>query len=248
MTDISAQDPAAPRANHLDGLRIIKTLDHLHQRISARFPHSGLSGVCAELAATARLTETRAAGLAKPYLALRCALGLVIFVAIVAVVLMTTHLHLEGVARADPVSLTQGLESLVNLLALAGAAVWFLLTVETRLKRRLAHTALSELRAFAHVIDMYQLTKDPTVVVGGGPQTSVSPKRDMSQFELARYLDYCAEMLALIAKLAALYERAHADPEISAAANGVETLTSDLGRKIWQKITIIGQLAEVPRS
>jgi hypothetical protein len=46
-------------------------------------------------------------------------------------------------------------------------------------------------------------------------------------------------MLALIAKLAALYAGQTEDGEIVAAANDVEDLTTNLGRKIWQKIMII---------
>jgi hypothetical protein len=91
---------------------------------------------------------------------------------------------------------------------------------------------------------MHQLTKDPTVVLSGGARTSASPERRMTQFELSRYLDYCAEMLALISKLAALYAGATHDETVVGAVNEVESLTSDLGRKIWQKIMILSQLDE----
>jgi hypothetical protein len=132
----------------------------------------------------------------------------------------------------------------VNLLLLAGAAIWFVLTLEQRLKRSRTLAALYRLRAFAHVIDMHQLTKDPTMVLAGAPVTAASPERRMSEFELARYLDYCAEMLALTAKLAALYAGATTDERIMTAANEIEDLASNLGRKIWQKIMILSQLDE----
>ena len=93
---------------------------------------------------------------------------------------------------------------------------------------------------------MHQLTKDPTIVLAGGAPTASSPIRAMSEFELSRYLDYCAEMLALIAKLAALYAGRVQDPAVITAVNEVEELTSDLGRKIWQKIMIISRLTEQP--
>jgi hypothetical protein len=66
----------------------------------------------------------------------------------------------------------------------------------------------------------------------------------MSKFELSRYLDYCAEMLALIAKLAALYAGRFRDREVTASVVEIEELTSDLGRKIWQKIMILSELDE----
>ena len=64
----------------------------------------------------------------------------------------------------------------------------------------------------------------------------------MSRFELTRYLDYCAEMLALIGKLAALYAERMRDSVVINAVNDIENLTTGLGRKIWQKITIISAL------
>ncbi len=146
--------------------------------------------------------------------------------------------------RADPVGLTQGLDSVVNLLLLAFGAIWFVLTLEERLKRRRVRARLYELRAFAHVVDMHQLTKDPTVILSASEPTTSSPQRRMSKFELSRYLDYCAEMLALIAKLAALYAGRSRDGQVIAAVGEVEELTSDLGRKIWQKIMILSELDE----
>jgi hypothetical protein len=66
----------------------------------------------------------------------------------------------------------------------------------------------------------------------------------MSPFELARYLDYCSEMLSLSAKIAALYAQATKDPVIIDAARGLEQLTANLSSKIWQKIRMTQDLAE----
>jgi hypothetical protein len=70
--------------------------------------------------------------------------------------------------RSDVVAISQGLDSAVNLLLLAFAAIWFVLTLEARWKRRAVLQRLYELRSFAHVVDMHQLTKDPTIVLAGG--------------------------------------------------------------------------------
>ncbi len=131
------------------------------------------------------------------------------------------------------------MESVVNLVILIGAFVWSLWKLEDGVRRGRIMKALHEFRSLAHVIDMHQLTKDPTVVIG-----ATEPEHRMSQFALARYLDYCAEMLALIGKLAALYAAGTDDPEVVRAVNEIETLTTDMGRKIWQKITILGELVE----
>jgi hypothetical protein len=148
------------------------------------------------------------------------------------------------IRHADAVGIAEGLESIVNLLLLAFGAIWSVLTLEQRLKRRRALREFFEFRSFAHVIDMHQLTKDPTVVLSAAARTPSSPERQMSEFELSRYLDYCAEMLALISKLAALYAGRLQDREVVAAVNEVEELTSNLGRKIWQKIMIVSRLNE----
>jgi hypothetical protein len=132
----------------------------------------------------------------------------------------------------------------INLLILLGAGIWFFMTLEQRLKRGRVLEDLHQLRAFAHVVDMHQLTKDPTTILSRGATTASSPKREMSRFQLTRYLEYCAEMLSLIGKLAALYGERTPDTEVLGAVNDVEDLCTSLGRKIWQKITILSALED----
>ena len=141
-------------------------------------------------------------------------------------------------------SVAQGINAVVNLFLLAFGAIWFVLTLEQRWKRQRVLAHLYEFRSLAHIVDMHQLTKDATVVLGGGKPTPSSPERRMSEFELSRYLEYCAEMLALIAKLAAIYAGRTQDREITAAVNEIEELTGNLGRKIWQKTMIATRLNE----
>jgi hypothetical protein len=61
----------------------------------------------------------------------------------------------------------------------------------------------------------------------------------MTRFELARYLDYCSEMLSLTSKLAVLYVQRLDDAAVLGAVNDVQELTSGLSNKIWQKIVIL---------
>ncbi len=86
---------------------------------------------------------------------------------------------------------------------------------------------------------MHQLSKDPEAILSPTMATASSPHRNMTRFELARYLDYCSEMLSLSSKLAALHIQYVRDPVVIAAVNDVETLTSGLAQKIWQKIIIL---------
>jgi hypothetical protein len=227
---------------HLRADRVLATLDKLEARIVARFPQAGLAQVCAQLIATARFTAQDAADLARPSYLWRSVSFALIVLGVVAQIAAFKLIRIQGGPLSVP-ELLQSLEAAVNLLILFGGALWFTLTLEERFKRRRALDALHRLRSLAHVIDMHQLTKDPTVVLDGR-RTHASPERTMSRFELTRYLDYCAEMLALIGKLAALYAERMRDGVVIEAVNDLENLTTDLGRKIWQKITILGVLEE----
>jgi hypothetical protein len=227
----------------LDASKIVVTIMRLQARITERFPDSGLSRVAADLSETARATAAHVQTLDRPNHVLRVLAGAAVVAGIAAQIYAARLVNWSAVVtHADVVALTQGLDAIVNLLILAAGALWFLITLDRRLKRRAALRSLFELRSFAHIVDMHQLTKDPTVVLG--PPTASSPQRRMSEFELSRYLDYCAEMLALIAKLATLYAGQVQDEAVIGAVNEIEALTSDLGRKIWQKIMIIGRLDE----
>jgi hypothetical protein len=228
----------------LDPARVVATFDKLQARVNERFPHAGLATVCADLALVARETAGRARSLSRPYYGLRILAALTVIAAVGLQVYAFRLVDWSVIGKVDAPGAAEGLQAAVNLAILAFGALWFLITAEQRLKRRRTLNALFELRSFAHVIDMHQLTKDPTIVLADGPRTASSPERRMTEFELSRYLDYCAEMLALIAKLAALYANRSHDEVVFAAVNEVENLTSNLGRKIWQKIMILSQLKE----
>jgi hypothetical protein len=230
------------RYQHLSADRILTTLEKLRARIDARFPKAGLAGVCSEMIDTARQSARGAARLARPSYGWRLAALALIVAGVAAQIAAFRFLRVEDAHLSAP-ELVQGLEAAVNLLILFGGAIWFLLTLEERSKRRRALDALHRLRSLAHVIDMHQLTKDPTVLLDAH-KTSVSPERTMTRFELTRYLDYCSEMLALIGKLAAHYGERMRDSVVIDAVNDIENLTTGLGRKIWQKITIIEALDE----
>ncbi len=239
---------SAKRRTHafvLDAAKIVLTIERLKARIAERFPSSGLARVCADLAATAEVTAARERALARPYLGLRALVVLVVVAGLAAQIYVARLIDWAGIIhRASPVEVAEGLDSVLNILILVAGAALFLITLERRWKRQRVLKHLFEFRSLAHVVDMHQLTKDPTVVLSASEPTSSSPERRMTEFQLSHYLDYCAEMLALIAKLAALYAERTQDREVTAAVNEIEDLTSSLGRKIWQKIMILSQLDE----
>jgi hypothetical protein len=220
--------------------KIIATLETLGARIAERFPGSGLSNVCTDLIALGRETSLRSNAIAQPNFWLR----LIIWLAIAAgIALLTTVGHTiftSTKASDDLFGTVQGIDSGFNIVVLVGATLFFVSSLEDRLRQRRALAALHEFRSIVHVIDMHQLTKDPGMM--GAARTSASPDRDLTAFELTRYLDYCSEMLSLAAKLAALYAEKLSDPVVVDTVGDIERLTSNLSSKIWQKITIIQSL------
>ena len=182
--------------------------------------------------------QQKSSAIAKPNFALRAAVCIAIAAGIAGLSIIPFAINFQ-MGSAEILSVFQGVEAAANIVVLMGAALYFLISLETRIKRRRSLRELHAFRSIAHVIDMHQLTKDPSAILAGGPPTESSPERTMSQFELTRYLDYCSEMLSLTSKLAALYAQNLPDPVIIDAVNDIERLTTNLSQKIWQKITIL---------
>ncbi|MEP6607791.1 MAG: hypothetical protein ABJA83_03840 [Burkholderiaceae bacterium] len=220
---------------------ISQTLSLLARRISERFPESWLSRVAAELVEVARQNQAVIEHLRRPLWWVR---GLTVLTIGALVALMAwAAVELRSVVKGGTVTLAEVLQSIdaaTSELIFLSLTVLFLVSVETRLKRRTALRMLHRLRSVAHVVDMHQLTKDPEHVLRHVPATASSPERTLSRDQLPRYLDYCSELLALTSKLAALHAQHLYDPVVLDSVNDIETLTADLSRKIWQKISIIG--------
>lgn len=218
-----------PNFLSLDAGEIVNTIDRLRGRIEDRFPGSGLGQVCAQLLQISRDASERAARIAKPILPLRIATGILAVVIVAGLILMVTRLR-PPPGTFELGQFIQVLEAGINDVVLIGAAIFFLVTIEARIKRRRALRALRELRSIGHIIDMHQLTKDPE---------RTDPDRPMTARELGRYLDYCSEMLSLTGKVAALYVQDFEDDVALQAVNEIEDLTTGLARKIWQKLSIV---------
>ncbi len=222
----------------LDAAKIERTVERLAQRVEQRFPGSGLAQVVRELLGIARHTAETAAWISRPHVGLRVAIGVLGLLMLVGLAVSLMSLRIQVGPPTLP-ELAQGIEAAIGDVVYVAVAAFFLVTIETRMKRRRALRAIHELRAIAHVIDMHQLTKDPEWVLARGSETGIVASRSMSLFELSRYLDYCSEALSLTGKVAALYVQPFDDPVALGAVNEVEQLTTGLSRKIWQKLTVL---------
>ena len=183
---------------------VISTMGKLERRISERFPDSGLSKVCQDLLTLARESDKTIQWISKPNYLIR--IIIVLFIALFVIVLVYSVLHLDfEISQFSVRDFVQLSEAALNELVLIGAGIIFLVTFETRRKRKRIITAANKLRCFAHIIDAHQLTKDPDRISKIYTVTQSSPKHFLTETELGRYLDYCTEMLALVGKLGFLY-------------------------------------------
>ena len=66
----------------------------------------------------------------------------------------------------------------------------------------------------------------------------------MNPQSLARYLDYCTDMLSLTGKLSALLVQRFKDEVVLAEVNEIEALANALAGRIWQKIQLLERLLE----
>ncbi len=222
----------------LDPEKIVQTLERLHARISERFPEAGLAKVCQELVSVARETRDRANRIARPNTLLRLGIAAVIIAGLAAIAYVATIIDYKQ-SSDNLFGVLQGIEALINIVVLTGAAIFFLSTLESRWKRQRAISHLHELRSIVHVIDMHQLTKDPSTTLRNARPTPSSPARTMASFELVRYLDYCSEMYSLTAKVAMLYAQSSRDNMVNSTVTEIEQISANLSAKVWQKITLI---------
>lgn len=226
----------------LSSEEILKTTETIASRLAAEFPESGLSEVGEELVGVAKKTKDRVHRVRQSNIFIRVAVGLTFLAAVLVAILGLGQQTIFQFFQRSSLSVAdwaQILEAGANLFFLGGTSIFILMSTELRWKRRVIFSYLHELRNLAHVVDMHQLRKDPVVHIYAGRKESGYKYGAMTNYELARYLDYCIDMLALVGKLSAMYGECAEDPEITSYTHNLETLTNMLGQAIWQKIVML---------
>ncbi len=237
-------EPEIPRlpSTHLDPEKVQQTVTRLRKRILGRFPGSSIGKVCSELETVCERSAERIIWIARPIWALRILRYALIGIIVVGLLVSFIAMRNSDLGNLGAVEWLQAIESAINDIVFISIGLFFIWTLESRIKRRRALRALHELRSIAHVIDMHQLTKDPDRLMEDYTRTEDSPDESgYDVFALRRYLDYCSEMLSLTSKVAALYLQSLDDATVVSTVNEIEDLTTGLSRKIWQKIDILNQ-------
>jgi len=239
--------PAAATYRRLDPVALAATHQRLCDRIIARFPERRLGRVAAELGPV--ITSVVAADWRRSERLVRavCRIGIVVVAVAAALAIGLSIRDATQVADDKPTfEWLPIVESGINDVAFAGIAVFFLLTIPSRLRRRQLLKVLHRLRSLAHVVDMHQLTKDPERLLSAPPPTPKSASTGLDAVELGRYLDYCSELLSLVSKTAALCADESTDAVVLDTVSEIESLTLGMSRKIWQKISLLHGAAVPP--
>ena len=230
----------ADKRTSLDHSRLVDLLRDQRKALEKRFPGRGLC----EVASLVEDTFLRAPGITdrilKPNYLIR---GLVLVLALLMLATVIFGLIELKFSVDDGWSVLEGIEAGISTVVYSGIAIVFLISIELRQRRQMTLEALQELRALAHVLDMHQMNKDPEYYMFPDEFEPGSSTSNLTPAELERYLDYTADLLSLLGKLAAWYAQKVNDPEIVLAINELEQLTGDMTRKIWQKISIINSIA-----
>lgn len=241
-------DPPSPTATSPAGDEVQLVADHvgatveqLERRIHARFGERGLTRAARDLRQLVLLVQDTAdqsrARLRRTTWTARTVSVLISGATLVALVLSLHTTISHGLDdSADWVPLV---ESVINDLVFAAIAVLFLWAFPERLERKTLLRLLYRLRSLAHVIDMHQLSKDPEQVSATYSPTSQSVTHGLDADQLHHYLDYCSEMLSLTAKTAALCAEHSTDVVVLDTISTLETMTTELSNKIWQKISLL---------
>jgi hypothetical protein len=236
-----------PTFRQLDAGAIAATLEETGDRIRERFPDSNLRRLAEQLHAVSLEAAETERYLSKPNWPLRIA-GTIAIVGLLALLVVAAAFTVRAPTDMSLADVLQTIEAGVNDIVFFGVAAFFFMTFEVRVKRRRALAMLHQLRSLAHIVDMHQLTKDPERLMAprSAADLAAGPTRPTTGLELAKYLDFCSELLSLISKIAALLVQRFDDSVVLANVNEIEGLTTALSGKIWQKITILERASARP--
>lgn len=229
--------------SRLDARRLAKTVTTLRMRVGERFPGSGLEQIAEDLRLAAIEADSVASRVASKSIVDRL-IGVLGFAILSAAGASMVWASLSMNWSNSVTDFVQGLNALLGTLVYAGVAVAFLASLETRRKRKVVQRAVRRLRDMAHVIDLHQLTKDPEMVGDKSLRhtwayTDSHRGEPVSLFDLARYLNYCIEMLSAVGKIASVYVRGFHDRAAEGSVDDLETIAGDLSRKVAQKLDLL---------
>lgn len=230
-----------PIVPSLDPARIVETARRLSQRVHERFPGRSLDAHVARFADHAeRVIATGGKAMAPPaWLQVAGWIG-----GFGAILLLAVPFWLAK-RLEPPERLTdslQAIDSAITIFAGTVAGYFTMRSITQAYSRKRALKGLQALRSFAHVADMLQTNKSPARLLFPTVATASSPMLEEDPVLVSRYLGYCAEFYALVAKVAVLYGDWVQDATVLSTVDDIEVLCSDFENRVALKILQLDRL------
>jgi hypothetical protein len=230
-----------PIVPSLDPARIVETARRLSQRVHERFPGRSLDAHVARFADHAeRVIATGGKAMAPPaWLQAAGWIG-----GFGAILLLAVPFWLAK-RLEPPERLTdslQAIDSAITIFAGTVAGYFTMRSITQAYSRKRALKGLQALRSFAHVADMLQTNKSPARLLFPTVATASSPMLEEDPVLVSRYLGYCAEFYALVAKVAVLYGDWVQDATVLSTVDDIEVLCSDFENRVALKILQLDRL------
>ena len=233
------------KSNHSTSLqaeKIEKAIDDLEQGIKEILPGRKIADVCQDLKEV--IYEAKKKSLRNKTQSFTRKKFVKLFL-IAALILLATSFITLGLSYllnflGSNIGLEEGLQltdTAITLLLPSIAYIFYRLKDNIKTYRSEVLQDLHKLRMLSHIIDVKQLNKTPEWLDWKEQQSKHGRKLDRP--EKAFYLEFCSQMQSLIGKIAVLYIRDVNDPALITAVNEIETLTTGLSRKTWQKLMLM---------
>ena len=232
---------ARQRTLRINPDRLTATVNEIHCRIVERFPTADLRTVAARIAlmvegVTGRVRSDARAGMFARFLLLLIVVVLLGGGGYVAATLGPT------MTIPSWTELVQVGEAGLQLLILLGLGMLWCWSSARRARRARQLGYLSELRGIVHILDLYQLDKDPDRLFRApSASTESSPKLgDVNNaFLMGRYLDYVSELLAVVSTLAAYYADETDDDAVLGVVREIGSIAASHRVHIGQKAAVL---------
>lgn len=195
----------------------------LSKRIDERFAKHHLSKLAKEMASLSEVAGLQARDLGRPLYWARFISILLAVVFLGVLVGAFRFLELPGGAM----SVSDGWSIFESVLVI-GSIIAFLLNKERRVKRKRVRQVVQELGKYSDLVMQLQADKDPERFLSSYSKKDHSPDLKIHRLEdIPKYLDYCEEILMMIAGFASLYSQNCEDQESLASLQRVQNLCNE---------------------
>jgi hypothetical protein len=226
-----------------DSVKLIDTIGRVVAQVEAEFPKADLLQVGKSVMELAHKAEARSTAIQKTNPWLRFGIILVLALGFSAGFFVVNNIR-RFPDTGDLFTMFQGLEAVLNVVILSGAAIFSIVTIETRWQRNAALKEINAVVSLIHIIDMHQLGKHAMIAeMRNMTRNGLLKEEFYTLSQINRYFDFCSDLMSLAAKITLIYEEKLPDSVISDAVTDAAQLATALSNETYQKMMLIDRAA-----